>query len=144
MAMSVQPDFCRHVGESVLSDSSRFHFAHQKLIIEQTVLCQFLCHGTIRCTHNVRILVAEGQDTRRFNTHERRLGGNQIFEQTDVLLRIAFGLTDTAFGDSRPTALRVFRNNNLIAQTVHQLYERMSQAWLIKPRKLIEEKINLF
>ena len=142
MAMSVQPNLCRHIAELLFRNPSCLHLAHQKLIKQQTVLCQFfssLSPFTIR--HQLRIFVAESKDARWFNAHQRSLVAHQIFQQPDILLRITSRHTQTTLRDGCTTTLCMLRHNHFIPQPVHQPYKRLYQLRLLILRKLIQKQI---
>ena len=144
MAMSVQPYLYLHVAEPVASDSSGTHLTHQELIEKERIASQFLrCRLHFGC-YQIRVLVAESEDTRRLDTHQRRVLCNKVFEQAYVLVGVLLREPQTAFRDRRPTALHMLGDDDIVSEPREQINESLHQFGFVVAGKFIEEKEDLF
>ena len=86
----MEVDRLMELGEVIGRYPSALHFAHEPLVVEESVLREGLC---TRVVHQPRVLVPEGENTRGFDTDERCIGCYERCEETYIAFGILGGET---------------------------------------------------
>ena len=107
MAVAVNVDGARLVGETAAVDSPGVGFAGDELVEHQAMRREPARRLTQRGIHQSEIFIAEAKDGGWLDTDQWFFGGNRARELAHVFIREAFGAAHEPLGERSPAALAV-------------------------------------